>query len=190
VIVTACKWIVIGGMAILVSGDESCKDNDCNKPPAGGQGTDGNGVGAGTGSSGGSAAVDPSGGSPGNAIDPSDPDAVSAGHKAARIDAIKNGTDVRADSRYGGNCTPDEYEALRDATWDACKDPANGAQTLGKCFPGMTPFAIATRIQQWTNCARARENEANRCFAGGNKGHIDQINDAWKVVEKCGGTVP
>jgi uncharacterized protein RhaS with RHS repeats len=108
-----------------------------------------------------------------------DPEALSSAHRAASGDRTKVG--------YGGNCTPDEYDGLRDATKDACKDPANGAQSLGGCFPEMTPFARATRIQQWTNCAKARENEANRCFAGGDTNHKQQINQAWKVVSKCGG---
>jgi hypothetical protein len=47
-----------------------------------------------------------------------------------------------------------------------------------------------TRAHLWRNCIGARENEANQCFAGGDKNHQQQIDQAWKVVVDCGGMRP
>ncbi|GHT96232.1 hypothetical protein AGMMS49545_20690 [Betaproteobacteria bacterium] len=114
----------------------------------------------------------------------SDPEVLSAAHAAA---AAKSD---RTTPAYGGNCSPDEFDELNQAQNDVCKDKANGAQRLGGCVSDMTPLSRATRMKQWDACARARENIAKRCFAGGDQGHRQQIEQAWKAVEKCGGTRP
>jgi hypothetical protein len=115
-------------------------------------------------------------------IDPTDPEALSDGHHAANGD--------RTDPRYGGNCEPDDFDQLRQAQYDSCKDPANGAQTLGGCFPGMSPLGRADRLIQLTRCLDARKDVANQCFAGGNDGHRQQINQVKGMILGCGGTPP
>jgi hypothetical protein len=105
---------------------------------------------------------------------------LSEAHKAANHDRTNPG--------YGGQCDPDQYDKLSKAQQDMCKDRANGAQRLGKCFPEMTPFARATRINYLKACLKAREDVANQCFDGGDNGHRQQIEQVRDMLEQCGGT--
>ncbi|MDR0703350.1 MAG: hypothetical protein LBF61_13290 [Azoarcus sp.] len=99
---------------------------------------------------------------------------LSAGHKAA--------SGNRSDSRYGGNCTPDEFDKLEGAKKEAC----NAADTLGKCTSGMTGEDKVARIAAYGRCARARENVMNQCFAGGDKRHHEAAGEKWLAAKNCG----
>jgi hypothetical protein len=105
-----------------------------------------------------------------------DPEAVrlSEGHRAAAGN--------RSDARYGGNCTPDEYDKLHDAYKEKCKV----SDMLGKCSPDMMPADKAARIAAFGRCARAREDIMNKCFAGGDYEHREQAGQKWEAVKNCG----
>jgi hypothetical protein len=105
-----------------------------------------------------------------------DPEAVrlSEAHDAA------NGN--RSDARYGGNCTPNEYDKLHDAYKEQC----NAASSLGGCSPDMTRGDKTMRMAAYGKCARAREDMMDKCFAGGDKGHRNQAGQVWESVKNCG----
>jgi RHS repeat-associated protein len=178
VILTACKWIVIGGIAILASGDDSCKNNHCNAAVDDDEGK-GNSVPP--------PPVVPPGSSTGlgpfgetaPGVDPTDPAALSAGHNAAAGN--------KSDSRYGGNCDPNQYDNLNKSQYDACKS-STGAQTIGGC-QGLSPSTqyneIVNRLSKWEQCKTARQDIANQCFAGGDNGHLKQIQQVEAVINKC-----
>jgi len=88
------------------------------------------------------------------------------------------------------DCKPYQFDKMRQDWYDACANPENGAQKLGKCFPGMDPLERAQRIAQHTACLNARKNIADRCLAGGDEYYILQVEDTKKVIMDCGGTLP
>jgi uncharacterized protein RhaS with RHS repeats len=110
-----------------------------------------------------------------------DPDALTAGHHAAKGN--------QSDSRYGGNCSPNQYNLLAEKYKEFCKGKY-GAAAYGKCWPWTSVLQRGTAIDIWTQCAKAREDIARECFAGGDKTHRDEIDKAWAVVKGCGGTQP
>jgi len=92
-------------------------------------------------------------------------------HKAAGTNRLAPG--------YGGNCTPDEYDDLKNKKDDACSK----AQGL-TCGPGVVDYGKVDTLQA---CADARINVARKCFSGGDKGHNDQINQLQRTIGKCMG---
>ena len=113
------------------------------------------------------------------------PDALSKGHHAAKGN--------RYDSRYGGNCDPNRHDKLRQAKENACEDPVHGAQTKankGRCFPEMSFDGRLDKLLALTHCYNARKNIADQCFAGGDKGHHQQLDDLKKRIKQCGGSPP
>ena len=117
----------------------------------------------------------------GEEINRNDPEALSEGHKAA----AEQGN--RADPRYGGNCTPDEHDSLRDLKDDKC----GFADQLGGCNNGShTQMGLQTRLVAWTECANARDNIRNQCFSGGNQGHVIAANKAWELAQDCASRLP
>jgi hypothetical protein len=125
-------------------------------------------------------------------VSSSDPEALSAAHIAAA--AVGDKTAVG----YGGNCTPDEFDKLKRKQDEICGDHRGGpsgyvtAESLKGCgktgrHPGgarMTNDELAARRDAWSNCAKARD-EVAQCFAGGNKGHRDAVDNALQAAAKC-----
>jgi RHS repeat-associated protein len=94
-------------------------------------------------------------------------------------DAHKAANGNRAAAGYGGNCTPDEHDDLKDKKEAAC-DKASGLT----CGPGVINYGAADVVQ---GCIDARIKIARKCFMGGDKGHNDQINQLQRIVGKCMG---
>lgn len=108
----------------------------------------------------------------GRQIDPQ-ADLLSKGHAAAAGN--------RADPRYGGNCTPDEYDELEKNKKSECSK----TDQLGKCKRDMDNGMLHERMVQFGRCAKAREKVMDKCFAGGDYGHIKQLNEQWEGANKC-----
>jgi hypothetical protein len=128
----------------------------------------------------------PPGESPGAAINPTDPKALSDGHKAAAGD--------KTDPRYGGNCDPDQYDQLRQNQIDKCGNHQGGssgyvtAESVGKCVPGMSNSDLLTRRDVFLECAVARYN-VNQCFAGGDDGHRKAVEGMLNAATNCEGLI-
>lgn len=167
------------------STSSSTNDPDC--PPAGNnQNTSPSGASTNTNNQG-------SGLKPPSAIS-KNPDALSAAHLAAAGN--------RADPGYGGNCTPDEYDKLKNKQDTTCGDHKGGpggymtAESLGGCkgtklapvdkngLP-LTSYDLSIRRDAWLNCGVARDDLAQKCFAGGDNVHKDQINQAQNAALNC-----
>ncbi|AVT00389.1 sugar-binding protein [Paracidovorax avenae] len=101
----------------------------------------------------------------------SDAERLSSAHEAAMGNRTAPG--------YGGNCSPEEHDALRDKKEKACDD-AKGLS----CQKGELNYGKAEKIQK---CIDARINIARKCFAGGDAGHNEQINQLFRIIGKCTG---
>ncbi len=97
-------------------------------------------------------------------------DELSGDHKAAGRDRTKAG--------YGGNCTPDDYDALMDKQRKFCKEA-----TLLKRSDDTEVNQI--KEAAWDRCAQALEDVMNQCFDGGNKGHKIAAEQARNVAIDC-----
>ncbi|MDP9606448.1 UNVERIFIED_ORG: hypothetical protein J2W38_006268 [Variovorax paradoxus] len=76
----------------------------------------------------------------------------------------------RTSPGYGGNCSPDEYDRLHDHY----KQKRGQSDRLGACTAGMSPSQLSARRQACGQCARAREEIMNQCFAGDDYNHRQQ----------------
>jgi Novel toxin 16 len=94
-------------------------------------------------------------------------------------DAHQAAAGNRSAAGYGGNCTPDEHDELKDKQDAAC----NKAKGLS-CIKPIIDYRAADEIEK---CINARIDIARKCFMGGDKGHNDQINDLRRAVGKCMG---
>jgi hypothetical protein len=57
---------------------------------------------------------------------------------------------IRANSVYGGNCTPNEYDLLEDSKGQAYRN-------LRKCTTFSNEIELYDRMMTYKNCANARE---------------------------------
>ncbi|WP_231502209.1 RHS repeat-associated core domain-containing protein [Paracidovorax avenae] len=101
----------------------------------------------------------------------SDAERLSAAHDAAQGNRSAPG--------YGGNCSPDEHDALKQEQTQAC-EKAKGLT----CSEPEISFSKAEKLQK---CIDARINIAKKCFAGGDAGHNKQINELRRIIGKCTG---
>ncbi|WCM94304.1 DUF6531 domain-containing protein [Acidovorax sp. NCPPB 2350] len=108
---------------------------------------------------------------PGSTSPMSDAERLSAAHQAANGD--------RAAPGYGGNCSPDEHDSLKQKQEQIC-EKAKGLT----CEKPEISFSKAEKVQE---CIDARINIARKCFAGGDSGHNKQINELRKIIGKCTG---
>ena len=92
-------------------------------------------------------------------------------HKAADGDRTKPG--------YGGNCTPDEHDDLKNKKEEACSNAAGLT-----CKEPTINYGIADTVQK---CVDARIKIAKKCFGGGDSGHNEQINQLRAIIGKCTG---
>ncbi|MET3479545.1 RHS repeat-associated core domain-containing protein, partial [Variovorax atrisoli] len=90
----------------------------------------------------------------------------------------------RTSPGYGGNCSPDEYDRLHDDYKQKCGQ----SDRLGACTSGMSPSQLSARRQAFGQCARAREEIMNQCFAGGDYNHRQQAGNVWNAYKNCAGT--
>jgi len=108
---------------------------------------------------------------PGSTSQVSDAERLSAAHDAAQGNRSAPG--------YGGNCSPDEHDALKQEQTQAC-DRAKGLT----CSEPEINYSKAEKLQ---GCIDARINIAKKCFAGGDAGHNKQINELRRIIGKCTG---
>jgi hypothetical protein len=90
---------------------------------------------------------------------------------------------ARADVRYGGNCTPEEHDRLLDKQKNACGN--GGSQNLPECKGHLSADENLPRQMKMASCRNARNNINNQCFAGGNQGHRDQVDQILTQMAKC-----
>jgi RHS repeat-associated protein len=121
-------------------------------------------------------------------IDPTDPVGLSQGHKQAVQSAIANGTDARTDTRYGGNCEPNQYDSLNTAQDNHCTeyDAQQGRYVnLTGCKGNDSLATLSMKMMKHTQCEKARKDIADQCFAGGDNIHRDKIDDERNAIQKC-----
>lgn len=56
---------------------------------------------------------------------------------------------------------------------------------LGRCIVGMSDFELSIRRSAWLREAVARAHRDQRCWAGGDEGHQNAQQEAWKHVGNC-----
>lgn len=80
--------------------------------------------------------------------------------------------------KYGGNCTPKEFNELEKKKKDACgKERA--------CNPNYSRDKLIILADNAAQCAIARSVINNKCFAGGDGGHKTAEQEAWQTYTKC-----
>jgi hypothetical protein len=118
-------------------------------------------------------------------VDPTDPEALSKAHHAAAGD--------RTNPAYGGNCDPDQHDRLSQLQDDACGLAAQLGSCLdsaGKMKPNLTQSMIQLRRETYGNCANARANIMNKCFAGGDNNHRNEERKMRDVARGCASLIP
>ena len=84
----------------------------------------------------------------------------------------------RSGRKYGGNCTPKEFNELEKKKKDACgKERA--------CNPNYSRDKLNELAGNAEQCAIARNIINNKCFAGGDEGHKTAEREAWRTFTKC-----
>ena len=80
--------------------------------------------------------------------------------------------------KYGGNCTPKEFNELEKKKKDACgKERA--------CNPNYSRDKLNELAGNAEQCAIARNIINNKCFAGGDEGHKTAEREAWNAFTNC-----
>jgi len=91
-----------------------------------------------------------------------------------------NANGNKADPAYGGDCTPSDFDNYMQKQHTEC-DLAKG-----KACNDTTPKRQAkANADQFTKCAKARENVMNACFRGGESGHRTQAYQNWVSAANC-----
>ena len=84
----------------------------------------------------------------------------------------------RSGKKYGGNCTPKEFNELEKEKKNACgKERA--------CFPNYSRDKLNGLADNAAQCAILRSIINNKCFAGGDGGHKTAERQAWRTFTKC-----
>ncbi|MDZ4021612.1 RHS repeat-associated core domain-containing protein [Pseudomonas sichuanensis] len=78
-----------------------------------------------------------------------------------------------------GNCQPGEHRKLQDEVNASCKGGKRSCRSV-------TDPVLASELREVNlQCAMAREAVNNRCFAGGDATHREQVIRAWEGVALC-----
>lgn len=80
-------------------------------------------------------------------------------------------------------CTKQEQYNLNQEVSRTCKGPDNG--TACKQQPGITSADFLRNALKFEACVVARETINNRCFGGGDLGHITATANARTAAETC-----
>jgi Novel toxin 16 len=78
-----------------------------------------------------------------------------------------------------GDCDPFEHGILQTAVQRACKGVPR------KCFPGMSPQQLEANFYKNAECHFARREVNERCYRGGDAGHIEAVRNAAAATERC-----
>ena len=87
----------------------------------------------------------------------------------------------RSGRKYGGNCTPKEFNELEERKKKYC----SGSGEI-RCPQGtLSETEIRRRAYIAEQCALARSTINNKCFAGGDLEHRTEASKYWKTYTKC-----
>ena len=94
----------------------------------------------------------------------------------------------RSGRKYGGNCTPKEFNELEKRKNEAC--PSKGKKPKEeevqiRCTNALSDKEIHDRAKLAEQCALARTTINNKCFAGGDKNHGEAASNYWQAYTKC-----
>ena len=83
--------------------------------------------------------------------------------------------------KYGGNCTPKEFNELETRKKHYCSESGEM-----RCPKGtLSETEIRRRAYIAEQCALARTTINNKCFAGGDKNHRKAASDYWQSYTNC-----
>ena len=88
---------------------------------------------------------------------------------------------VRGCMKPPGDCRFAQYEGLNAAVTRHCKT----SPPLG-CAEQDTCSTLRSKLRDVNRCIEARRNRDNRCFAGGDAGHREQIAQRQRQAGRCG----
>jgi len=83
--------------------------------------------------------------------------------------------------KYGGNCTPKDYNELEEKKVKYCSE--SGKMTCKEHNLSETEIRYRAHIAE--QCALARSTINNKCFTGGDGNHRTEEKRYWKVYTKC-----
>lgn len=90
--------------------------------------------------------------------------------------------------KYGGNCTPKEFNELEERKNEACpskrKKPEEEEVQI-RCTNALSDEEIHDRAKRAEQCALARTTINNKCFAGGDENHRKAASDYWQAYTNC-----
>lgn len=86
----------------------------------------------------------------------------------------------RSGRKYGGNCTPKEFNELEAIKEEKC----SGSGTIS-CSRFLSEEEIGRRTKILEQCALARTTINNKCFAGGDENHRKEASNYWKSYTDC-----
>ena len=86
----------------------------------------------------------------------------------------------RSGRKYGGNCTPKEFNELEAIKEEKC----SGSGTIS-CSRFLSEEEIGRRTKILEQCALARTTINNKCFAGGDENHRKEASNYWESYTDC-----
>lgn len=86
----------------------------------------------------------------------------------------------RSGRKYGGNCTPKEFNELEAIKEEKC----SGSGRIS-CSRFLSEEEIGRRTKILEQCAIARTTINNKCFAGGDENHRKEASKYWKSYTDC-----
>ena len=90
--------------------------------------------------------------------------------------------------KYGGNCTPKEFNELEKRKNEACpskrKKPEEEEVQI-RCTNALSDEEIHARAKRAEQCALARTTINNKCFAGGDENHRKEASKYWQAHTRC-----
>lgn len=86
----------------------------------------------------------------------------------------------RSGRKYGGNCTPKEFNEL-----EAIKEKKCSESGRISCSRFLSEEEIGRRTEILEQCALARTTINNKCFAGGDENHRKEASNYWQAYTNC-----
>lgn len=86
----------------------------------------------------------------------------------------------RSGRKYGGNCTPKEFNEL-----EAIKEKNCSESGPISCSRFLSDEEIGRRTEFLEQCALARTTINNKCFAGGDENHRKEASNYWQSYTDC-----
>lgn len=90
--------------------------------------------------------------------------------------------------KYGGNCTPKEFNELEKRKNEACpskRKKTEEEEVQIRCTNALSDKEIHDRAKLAEQCALARTTINNKCFAGGDKNHRETASNYWQAYTNC-----